>query len=262
MNIHKNTRLTPFQRKEIWEFYQRWMKPKDLYIKFNVSLPAIYKIIKRARTQEFVPRKSTNNRFRNIKRWLLRLAKIESKLIEKKNKEARRYNKSYPWEMIHFDTKKLPFIKWAVNKKSEYLFVWIDDYSRELYVAIMEDKTQVSSSMFLRQVIDECPYTVECAYSDNWVEYKWNDKHEFVKECVKNWIKQRFTKVRTPRTNWKAERVIRTLMDMWHSKETFKSSEHRKMSLKRFVNRYNTVKPHKSLHNNSPYEVIEKFYYL
>ncbi|UFX82553.1 integrase core domain-containing protein [Candidatus Absconditicoccus praedator] len=261
MNIHKNTRLTPLQRKEVWEYYKRGMKPKDLHIKFNVSLPTIYKIIKRARTQEFLPRNSINNRFRNIRRGLLRLAKIESKIIEKKNKEARRYNKNYPGEMMHFDTKKLPLIRGAANKKSEYLFVGIDDYSRELYVAIMQDKTQVSSSMFLRQVIDECPYTIECVYSDNGVEYKGNDKHEFVKECVKSGIKQKFTKVRTPRTNGKAERVIRTLIDMWHSKEVFKSSEHRKMSLKRFVNRYNTVKPHKGLDNKTPYEVIEKFYY-
>ena len=61
----------------------------------------------------------------------IRLAKIEHSILEKKNKEAHRYNKSYPGEMIHIDTKLLPHIK--DSNKREYLFVAIDDYSRELY---------------------------------------------------------------------------------------------------------------------------------
>ncbi|WP_231176289.1 integrase core domain-containing protein [Candidatus Absconditicoccus praedator] len=82
-----------------------------------------------------------------------------------------------------------------------------------------------------------------------------------MKDCIVNGIKRRFTKVRIPRTNGEAERVIRTLVEMWHNKGTFMSSEHRKMSLKRFVNGYNTVKPYKLLDNRTPYELIQKFYY-
>jgi len=46
-----------------------------------------------------------------------------------------------------------------------------------------------------------------------------------------NKIEQRFTKVKTPRTNGKAERVIRTIMEMWHNKTNFKSNAHRKQEL-------------------------------
>ncbi|MBW6441049.1 integrase core domain-containing protein, partial [Patescibacteria group bacterium] len=49
-------------------------------------------------------------------------------------------------------------------------------------------------------------------------------------------------KVKHPYTNGKAERVIRTIMDMWHDKTEFKSRQHRRTELIRFINFYNTVK--------------------
>jgi transposase InsO family protein len=50
-------------------------------------------------------------------------------------------------------------------------------------------------------------------------------------------------------------------MEMWHQKNLFTTRRERKISLKRFVNWYNTVKPHKGIENQTPYEVIEQFYY-
>ena len=261
MNIHKNTRLTEVQRKRVWRLHSQGRKPRDLAVEFHVSHVTIYKIIKRARLQEFRPRNSMNHRYRNVEWWLKRLRKIEDKLREKKNKEAQRYNKKYPGEMMHMDTKRLPAIKNDPDKSPEYLFVWIDDYSRELYVRITWDKTQVSSAQFLDQVSQECPYVVEKILTDNGKEYKGTSDHAFVKLCEQLTITQAFTRVKRPQTNGKAERVIRTLMDMWHSKHQFKTREERHISLKRFVNWYNTVKPHKWIENKTPYEMIEEFYY-
>jgi transposase InsO family protein len=56
-------------------------------------------------------------------------------------------------------------------------------------------------------VIDECPYTVECAYSDNGTEYKGTSNHAFVSFLHDHKIGQKFTKVKRPQTNGKAERV-------------------------------------------------------
>jgi transposase InsO family protein len=113
----------------------------------------------------------------------------------------------------------------------------------------------------LIQFFNECPYRIEKLLTDNGKEYKWTDNHALVKVCEWYTITQAFTKVRHPRTNGKAERFIRTLMEMRHEKEIFNSREDRKKSLKRFLNWYNTVKPHKWLDGLTPYEVIEKFYY-
>lgn len=162
---------------------------------------------------------------------------------------------------MHMDTKRLPRIKDDPDTSPEYLFVGIDDYSRELYVRITSDKTQVSAAQFLDQVSQECPYVIEKILTDNGKEYKGTKDHAFVQLCETLSITQAFTRVRRPQTNGKAERVIRTLMEMWHTKYVFKTREERHISLRRFVNWYNTAKPHKGIEDKTPYEMIEEFYY-
>ena len=88
-----------------------------------------------------------------------RLAKVERSIQEKLKKQAKRYNKSYPGEMVHVDTKQLPLLKGqkATDKRDD-LFVAIDDFSRELYAAILPDKTADNAAKFLtEQVIEPCP---------------------------------------------------------------------------------------------------------
>lgn len=264
MNIHKRTRLTLIQRKNIWKDYtEKRIKIAELGRKYNVARITIHKVIDRARKQEFTPRKSTNKRFRCLEYGMKRLAKIEKQIEEKLKKKAKRYNKNYPGEMVHVDTKMLLPLEdkpdWS--KKKERLFIAIDDYSRELYAAIMPDKTQTSSRKFLEQVLEECPYSIECIYSDNGTEFKGAKDHEFARTCKENEIEQKFTKPATPRTNGKAERVIRTIMEMWHNRYEFKNSAHRKKELCRFVNYYNTVKPHKSIDNLTPHEKLIQYFF-
>jgi transposase InsO family protein len=121
-----------------------------------------------------------------------------------------RYNKSYPGELVHFDTKRLPLLKGqSPTQPREYLLVAIDDFSRELYADILPDKTQGSAAQFLVG---------------------------------------------------KAERAIRTLMEMWHHQHIFKDSQDRQLQLGRFINFYNTVKPHKGLNNSTPYEMLYQYF--
>ena len=265
MNIHKRTRLTLLDRQEIWRLYQtRTWKVTYLAERFRVSRPTIYEVLKRARLQEFVPRNSTNRRFKTIQYGLKRLAKVEQVIQDRLKREAKRYNKAYPGELVHFDTKRLPLLKGqSPTQPRQYLFVAIDDFSRELYADIMPDKTQDSAAHFLvNNVIAQCPYQIDYAYSDNGKEYKGTDSHAFVKACKVNGIGQKFTKVNRPQTNGKAERVIRTLMDMWHEKTEFKDNADRYLQLGRFINFYNTVKPHKGLNNLTPYEILYHYFKL
>lgn len=98
-----------------------------------MSRPTIHNIINRARLQIIVPQPSTNKRFQTIQFGLKRLAKVELSIQHRLKTEARRYNKSYPGEMVHVDTKRLPHIKGELaTAPRQYLFVGIDDYSREL----------------------------------------------------------------------------------------------------------------------------------
>lgn len=264
MVIHKKTKLTPIQRKALSNDYYFYHKRVcDLKRTYQVSAPTVYKILRRAKDKDYTIHRSVNQRFRCLKYGLKRLSKIEAQLEKKLQQQAKRYNKKYPGEMIHFDTKRLPLLKGeSPTLNHEYLFIGIDDYSRELYAAIMQDKTQFSAENFLKQVIEECPYTIEQAYSDNGLEYRGNkEQHTFMKLCQLNNIEQRFTKVKCPQTNGKAERVIRTIMEMWHEKTIFNSRAHRQTELIRFINFYNTVKPHKSLNNKTPMETLIDYFY-
>nr|WP_218110448.1 DDE-type integrase/transposase/recombinase [Ostreibacterium oceani] len=223
--MHKRIRLTPLDRQEIWRLYQtRQWRVTDLATRYRVSRPTIYKVLKNARLQSFSPKKSTNARYRNIQYGMKRLAKVEQSIQHRLKQKAKRYNKSYPGELMHFDTKRLPLLQGQKTTEArDYLFVAIDDYSRELYADILPDKTQHSAKAFLlSNVLAQCPYTIDYAYSDNGKEYKGTPQHAFVKACRDNGIGQKFTRIARPQTNGKAERVIRTMMEMWHEKQSFK----------------------------------------
>ncbi len=264
MKIHKWTKFPPVKRREITDkYFKEGVRIAALARDYHTSRNTIYNILERARINDFSVHKSINKRYRKVEYGLKRLAKIEAGLEKKLKAQAQRYNKSYPGEMIHSDNTKLPMIIGDTSQdKPETLYVAIDDFSRELYAAILPDKTQFSSAAFLHQVLEECPYTIEHWYTDNGTEYKGKpSEHAFMQLCAQHGIKQSFTKVKTPKTNGKAERVIKTLQEMWLNKTRFKSRVHRKQELARFVNYYNTVKPHKSLKNQTPMETLINYFY-
>ena len=112
MNIHKKTRLTPEQRKEIYQaYYQDSLLVTDLATAYHVSRPTIYKILRRGRTRDLSVHDSTNQRFRCLKYGIKRLAKIERAIEEKLKRQAKRYNKEYPGQMVHADTRQLPMLE-------------------------------------------------------------------------------------------------------------------------------------------------------
>ena len=263
ISIHKSTKLAPLMRRALWADYQtNQYKITALAKKYQVSRPIVYRVLERARLGDFYPRKSTNHRYLQVAYGIKRLAKIERRIEAKKQREAKRYNKSYPGEMMHFDTKRLPLLQGERRTmQREYLFVGIDDFSRELYAGIYCDKSQHSAAAFLKETLSACPYTVEVAYSDNGTEYKGSEKHAFRQLCTQHRVAQRFTRVKTPRTNGKAERMIRTLMEMWHQQEQFSSRTQRQQSLVRFINFYNTVKGHAGLQGLTPMATLEAYFF-
>ena len=93
-----------------------------------VSRQTIYNVLKAAQVNILKPQNSTNNRFKQARYGIKRLAKVEKAIQDKLKKQAKRYNKSYPGEMVHVDTKRLPLLKGQKSTDArEYLFVGIDD---------------------------------------------------------------------------------------------------------------------------------------
>lgn len=124
MNMHKNTRLTPHHREAIWTAYtQEKESVTSLARRYMVSRPTIYRILKAARVKLLVPQNSVNNRFKQAYYGMRRLAKVERGIQEKLKKQAKRYHKTYPGEMVHVDIKRLPLLKGQkVTDKRDYLW--------------------------------------------------------------------------------------------------------------------------------------------
>ena len=130
MKPHKNTRLLPYEREAIWLSYtQDKVSVTSLARQYNVSRPTIYNVLKAARDRLLTQKSSVNNRFKQARYGIKCLEKVELEIQQKLKKQAKRYNKSYPGEMVHVDTKRLPLLKGQKSTdRREYLFVAIDDF--------------------------------------------------------------------------------------------------------------------------------------
>ena len=189
-----------------------------------------------------------------------KLAKTEAKITKRQELEANRYQRSNPGELVHFDNAKLPAIQGDPNKKHEHLHVAVDDYSRYLVADIFPDKTQWSAAIHLEETILGMPFDIQTAYSDNGKEYKGRpDEHRFMLTCQEYAIKQSFTRPKTPKTNGKAERIIRTFLEEWHYQHRFATREERKRSLDEYVRFYNQERKHQGLEGLTPQQKLDSY---
>jgi transposase InsO family protein len=261
--MHKNTKLLPYQRRDIFDRWKMGTKVTHLAREYKVTRDTIYGTLKDAKLGIFENRKSMNERYRTLYWGLRRLSKTEKEIalkIAKRERRKIRYEKSIPGEMVHLDTKRLPLLRGeAVIQPREYLFVAIDDYSRWLYADIFPDKTSYSAAIMLTETMASMPFIVTGIYSDNGSEYKGKKGHPVRDMCERLRLSHGFTKVKHPWTNGKAERVIKTLMTEWCSKSAgFISRDHRRRYLYAYVNWYNQSRIHSSI-GSSPLERLETF---
>jgi len=241
------------------EVYKHWTEGKSqrfLASEYHVDKRIIGRIVVRGRLKDFSVHDSTNKRYRTIEYGLKKLMKTENRVQKRIDRLAiRRYEKSYPGEMVHADTKMLPRLQGETKGTArERLYIAIDDFSRMLVADIMPDKSQESSEVFGTITNDRLPFTIRDWYTDRGTEWKGTKDHAFVAWCMENNITQHFTKPRTPQTNGKAERVIQTLMREWHRKNRFVSKEDRRKLLYAYVDQYN----HERVHGTIGITPIEK----
>jgi len=245
------------------EVYGRWKGGKSqrfLADEYHVDKKIISRIVVRGRMNDFSVHDSTNERYRTIEYGLKRLLKTEKKLEKRAERLAiKRYEKAYPGEMVHADTKLLPRLKGETkDMPRERMYVAIDDFSRDLVADILPSKSQESSVVFGEIVNNRLPFDIQDWYTDRGTEWKGTKEHEFVSWCLANDITQHFTKPRTPQTNGKAERVIRTLMEEWHRKNHFSSRDERRLSLYAYVDHFNHERVHGSI-SSTPIERLTRY---
>lgn len=257
--MHKNTKLLPYQRRDV---YRRWLQGEavtDLARQYRVTRKTLYEVFTKARLGVFENYSSKNLRYRTLEYGLKRLAKVEKAVAKKLGKRARRlnrYEKEYPGEMVHTDSSLLPLLRGeAITTPREYLYVFVDDASRWLFADILPDQTSWSAAIVLDEAIQMLPFEIACVYSDNGKEFK----GAFRELCHAQSVAQKFTRPYTPRTNGKAERVIKTVKQELLKGRSHLSREERRRHLYAFVRWYNHVRPHQSLGNVSPMTFLENY---
>lgn len=233
------------------------MSFRSLGREYHVDKNVIGEVLVRGRLNDFSVHDSTNRRFRSVEYGLKRLSKTVEYLEQRLRPHPNRYERSIPGELVHGDTKRLPYIEGESKRmKREVLFVAIDDCTRHLVADILSDKTQWSAAVFLKVAVKRFPFSMECHYSDNGREYRGTDGHAFMEACDDLGIQQQFTKVKHPWTNGKAERVIRTLLEEWFRTHRFTSRDERRRSLYQFVDWYNHFRPHYGLKGLTPIQKL------
>jgi len=175
-----------------------------------------------------------------------------------------RYEREHPGELLHFDTKKLGRIEAVGHRITgdrrdhvrgagwEFLHVCIDDHSRFSHAAIRPDERKHTATAFLQQVVAHyraLGIIVQRVMTDNGSCYR---SAAFRKACSRLGIKHLFTEPYTPKTNGKAERLIKTTLREWAYVRPYRHSAERTAALTSWLQRYNWHRPHRSLQRKPP----------
>lgn len=200
--------------------------------------------------------------------WLRRLG-----LERLRNLEPRpvvvRYERRRPGELIHLDTKKLGRIG-QVGKRInadpttrvrgigwEYLHVCIDDATRVAYAEMISAEGEQAVSEFVQRAIAwfrNQGVWVERVMTDNGPGYR---SRRFRRVLEALGARHIFTRPYRPQTNGKAERFIQTALREWAYATPYRNSWARTAALPGFLNRYNRLRSHRSLANQSPLSRLE-----
>jgi transposase InsO family protein len=175
-----------------------------------------------------------------------------------------RYERERPGELIHVDTKKLgrfhvvgkrilkDDVKRNRNAGWQHLHVAIDDHTRLAYAEVLAGQDKDACAGFLRRAVAwyaDHDIRAERVLSDNAKAYH---SHLWRDTCAELGVKRRYTRPYTPRTNGKAEALIKTMLHEWAYRHPYPSSHHRSRALAGWLRWYNRRRPHGSLAGRPP----------
>jgi transposase InsO family protein len=284
MNIHPNARTTPKIRAEIkasglttsqimekynigWNTATKWKEREDtadkshrphklqtslteleelliVYLRTTLLLPLddLFAItrehIKSDTSRAALHRCLVRNNVGNL-RLLMPTEAQEADKLEKAFKE-------YRPGFVHIDIKYLP--QMPDERHRRYLFVAIDRASRWVHLAIYDDKSAQSASLFVDEVVSKAPFVISKILTDNGKEFtdRYTAKgereptgdHVFDQACKAYRIEHRLTKPRHPQTNGMVERFNGRISALLATTR-FISSEQLEQKLVEYLKLYN-----------------------
>lgn len=180
-----------------------------------------------------------------------------------------RYCRRHPGELVHLDVKTLGrFAKPGKRvlgvgpgrhtKRAgwEAVHVAVDDASRLAYVEVLANQTATTTVGFLIRAITwfaDHGVTIHEVMTDNGSPYR---SKLWAAEIDRRGLVHIRTRPYRPRTNGKAERFIQTMLREWAYAMTYRSSDHRRAVLPRWLHHYNHTRLHGSLGHKPPISVL------
>ena len=177
---------------------------------------------------------------------------------------ANSYERPRPGELVHIDVKKLGRIGRPGHRVNgdrttrsrgvgwEFVHVAVDDATRLAYVEVLDDEKGATAAGFLGRAIAffrRYGIQVERVLTDNGPCYR-AIVHALA--CKRLGIRHLRTRPYRPRTNGKAERFIRTLIEGWAYGAVYRTSAERTAALSGWLGWYNRLRPHRSLGRKPP----------
>lgn len=177
---------------------------------------------------------------------------------------VRRYERDFPGELLHIDTKRLGRIQGVGHRITgdrtlnrsrglgwDAVHLAIDDHSRVSFARILPDEGALSCAQFLRDAVAyyaTLGVRIDRVMTDNGTGYK----KIFAGACDELGVRHIRTRPYTPKTNGKAERFVQTSLREWAYARPYESSEQREAALQPFLDHYNWLRPHSALSHQPP----------
>ncbi len=142
------------------------------------------------------------------------------------------------------------------NAGHEVLHLCIDDHSRATDAEVLNEEIGEIATAFANRTISWFAghgVAVQRIMPDNGSPYKSRVFNELVGALR---IRHIFTRPYTPRTNGKAERLVRTMLDEWAYLVGYSQSSHRTALLPKWLHWYKRQRSHSARHGDIPFSRI------
>lgn len=174
-------------------------------------------------------------------------------------KHLKRYELSIAGERMQLDVKYLPY---RINERRYYVYNIIDKASRWSYKKAFDSFGPGNTVMFLKDVLQVCPFSIQCIQTDNGVEftnkfisqpiYNKPREHAMDRWCRENNIRHKLNPVGEKELNGCVERNHRIDDVEFYSFHQAKSENELKLLLADWVAEHNSVRRYKPLGWRSP----------
>jgi transposase InsO family protein len=181
-----------------------------------------------------------------------------------------RYEWPTPGDLLHLDTKKLGRIGLRMGKRFDptqrgrrgegwtVIHVAVDDHSRLAYAEELPDETPETAAAFTRRALAfyrSHGVSVRRILTDNGNPYR---SRAFPRVLGELGVRHLRTRPYTPRTNGKAEALVKILLNGWAYARPYDSDADRSAALPGFMDFYNRWRPHGGLDGARPIDRVRQ----